>query len=153
MLDPIREDITDEAKFPSALLCEHLGKSEMRLRRAGSALFDEAGRGPRYPRQLRHQIALYLLEVDSWERIAGELHRRGDVSPDNRPGLQINEARRTVDQVLVELFSTGGLGDDRDDVARGVRAALASVDGSAQSHVQLLTGLTAERIEELGGID
>jgi hypothetical protein len=40
----------------------------------------------------------------------------------------------------------------RTDIERGVKAALESLDGSAESHVQLLTGLSRSRIEELGGV-
>jgi hypothetical protein len=40
----------------------------------------------------------------------------------------------------------------RAEIEDGVKAALASLDGSREADVRLLTGLTAERIEELGGI-
>lgn len=40
----------------------------------------------------------------------------------------------------------------RAEIEKGVKTALASLDGSRDADVRLLTGLTAERIEELGGI-
>jgi hypothetical protein len=40
----------------------------------------------------------------------------------------------------------------RAEIEDGVKAALACLDGSREADVRLLTGLTAERIEELGGI-
>jgi hypothetical protein len=38
------------------------------------------------------------------------------------------------------------------EIEAGVKAALRSLDGSSDSAVRLLTGMTTERIEELGGI-
>jgi hypothetical protein len=40
----------------------------------------------------------------------------------------------------------------RAEIEKGVKAALASLDGSREADVQLLSGLTAERVEELGGV-
>jgi hypothetical protein len=40
----------------------------------------------------------------------------------------------------------------RAEIEKGVKAVLASLDGSRENDVRVLSGLTAERIEELGGI-
>jgi hypothetical protein len=40
----------------------------------------------------------------------------------------------------------------RAEIEKGVKAALASLDGSREAAVQLLSGLSAERAGELGGI-
>lgn len=40
----------------------------------------------------------------------------------------------------------------RADIEKGVRAALGALDGSRLSAVSRLSGLSAERIEELGGL-
>lgn len=39
----------------------------------------------------------------------------------------------------------------RAEIEQGVKAALASLDGSREAEVRLLSGLSAERVEELGG--
>jgi hypothetical protein len=112
MLDPVLEDITDADEYPSAVLSEHLGKCRVRLREAVSAMFDVARRGEHDADRLGQEVADYLVLVDVWERIATELGRRGHDSPDRRPGLAAEEARRTVDKVLVEFFSVKGGNDD-----------------------------------------
>lgn len=38
------------------------------------------------------------------------------------------------------------------EIEKGVRAAIATLDGSRASAVRLLTGMSDERIEELGGL-
>lgn len=40
----------------------------------------------------------------------------------------------------------------RDEINEGVRAAMRELDGSTASAITLLTGLSAERLEELGGL-
>jgi hypothetical protein len=40
----------------------------------------------------------------------------------------------------------------RAEIEKGVKTVLASLDGSRENDVRVLSGLTAERIEELGGI-
>ena len=40
----------------------------------------------------------------------------------------------------------------RVEIERGVKSALRSLDGSRDADVELLSGLDAKRIEELGGI-
>lgn len=41
----------------------------------------------------------------------------------------------------------------RDEINKGIRDALAQLDGSTKAGVALLTGFSDEKIESLGGID
>ncbi len=40
----------------------------------------------------------------------------------------------------------------RDEINAGVRAALAQLDGTSTTAVSVMTGLSAERLNELGGV-
>jgi hypothetical protein len=40
----------------------------------------------------------------------------------------------------------------RHEIENGVKVALSALDGSREAQVQLLTGLSGQRIEELGGL-
>lgn len=40
----------------------------------------------------------------------------------------------------------------RAEIEKGVRASLAALDGSREAAVRLLTGLSEEQIEDLGGV-
>ncbi len=44
------------------------------------------------------------------------------------------------------------LGSQRDELAAGLREAMSVLDGTNRSRLALLTGLTAEEIDEVGGI-
>jgi hypothetical protein len=57
----------------------------------------------------------------------------------------------TKKQFIAEAVSSYA-NERRSDIESGVKAALRSLDGSRASAVQLLTGMSSERIEELGGI-